>query len=444
MDKQLISIENRKQLLKRLKQILIDNEEAFLQALQEDLGKPRMEGYAAELAALLNEIDYTLKHVNKWAREKIEYDFRIGYVAKITKRPVPYGKVLIISPWNYPLHLALMPAINAIAAGNSCVIKPSEYTPATSRLLKKVIDTHFRDKEISVYLGDARVAKELIAKDFDLIFFTGSTDVGKKVYEQASANLTPVIMELGGKNACILDETAFNVEHIREIVWGKFFNAGQTCIAPDTLYVPETIYDDVIEMVKNVMIEFYGEEPDEDSDFCRMVHDVQFQRVQALLSEGTIVYGGKVDRSKRYISPTVLIDVDRSSDVLRREIFGPVLPIVPYSNLESLLSSDFIHKDALTTYLFTKKMEQIDLLRRKVKGMVSINKTIHHAGSSNVPFGGFGRSGFGAYHGKRGFEAFSFEQTDYRAFNYLPLREKYPPYSKKAYKLMKKLRKWLF
>ena len=444
MDRDVISITRRKQLLQRLKRMLAENETVFLQALQEDLGKPRMEGYASEIAVLLNEIDYMLGRLDKWARPRKKYELKIGYVAQVIKRPVPYGKVLVISPWNYPLQLALLPAVNAIAAGNSCVIKPSEYAPATGELLKKAIHTHFPEKEIGVLTGHAATAQELIASGFDLIIFTGSAQVGRKVYEQAAATLTPAIMELGGKNACILDESAFTKEHIRDIVWGKFLNAGQTCIAPDTLYVPASIYGEVVEMVKEVLVGFYGEAPDAGGDFGRLVNDAHFRRVHALLSQGTLVHGGRADASRRFISPTVLVDVEESSDVMKEEIFGPVLPIAPYADLEGLLASDLIQKDALTTYLFTKKTEQMDLLRRKVKGMVSVNKVIHHAGSSQVPFGGIGSSGFGAYHGEAGFFACSHLQTEYRVFNYKYMNAKYPPYSEKALAWVKRLRKWLF
>ncbi len=444
MDKKAIPIKRRKEILLQLKSILIENEALFLQALQADLGKSQMEGYTSEIAVLLNEIDYMLGRLNKWAKPKKKYEWKIGYITEIIKRPVPYGKVLVISPWNYPLQLALLPTINAIAAGNSCVIKPSEYAPVTSDLLKKMIQLYFKEQEICVFTGDATIAQTLIASGFDLIIFTGSAKVGKKVYEQATAHLTPVIMELGGKNACILDETAFTENNIREIIWGKFLNAGQTCVAPDTFYVPESIYGKVVEMVKKVLIHFYGEASNESEDFGRLGHDAHFQRVQAFLSQGTIAYGGNVDVSRRFISPTILVDLDESSEVMKEEIFGPILPIVPYPSLEWLLASDWIQKDALTTYLFTKKKEQIELLRQKIKGTISVNKVIHHAGSSQVSFGGIGLSGFGAYHGETGFVSCSYMQTDYKAFNFKYLSDKYPPYSEKAFTWVKKLRKWLF
>lgn len=444
MTEEIMSIKKRMQLLQRMKRMLINNEAAFLQALNKDLGKSQVEGYASELAILLNEIDFTLRRFKKWAKEKKAYELKIGYIAKITTRPAPYGRVLIISPWNYPLQNALMPAINAIAAGNTCVIKPSEYAQFTSDIMKEMIQSHFDENELCVVPGDAQVAQKLIAGNFDLIFFTGSSKVGRKVVEQASANWTPVIMELGGKNACIVDESAFSEEHIREIVWGKFFNAGQTCVAPDTLYVPEQIFDQAVEMVKKVIIEFYSEIPEESADFGRIINDDHFKRVKALLDQGTIVHGGGHDQSQRFISPTVMIDIDQSSELSKEEIFSPILPIVPYTDLELLIDSESIRYDALTTYLFTKKSEQIAMIRKKVKGMVSVNKVIHHAGSSRVPYGGIGQSGFGVHHGKAGFTQFSHLQTDYQAYNYKYLREKYPPYSKELLLLLRRLRKWLF
>lgn len=437
------SLLTRKKALQKMKGMLILHEHDFLSALQRDLSKSSFEAYSSEIAVLLNEIDYVCKHLKKWMKLSNSYHLKLGYIETIRKTRAPYGRVLIISPWNYPLQLALMPAISAVAAGNSCVIKPSEFSPATGELLKTLVNKYFSPEQLRVVTGDAETAKKLISLNFNFLFFTGSKKTGKSVYHQAAEHLTPVVMELGGKNACIVDQTAFSEQNMKEIVWGKFLNAGQTCIAPDTLFVHESIYDKTLSTLKRIIVEFYSDRPENSKDFGRIVHRGHFERLIKVMSEGNIVHGGSADLDSLFISPTILTDINSNSLSMGEEIFGPILPVVPYKDLRTLLETGWIQHDSLTTYLFSKSSSHKRLLSQYSNSTISINKVIHHAASRSVAFGGNGKSGFGAYHGKAGFDECSYERTFYKANNYKHIEKKYPPYSEKEFFLMKKLRKLL-
>jgi aldehyde dehydrogenase (NAD+) len=438
------SLESRKEQLLKLKAILLENEEAFIGALQSDLGKPAFEVYSSEIAVLLNEIDYVCKHLWNWMRPVRSRHLKMGYMETINRKRHPHGSVLIIGSWNYPLQLSLMPAIGAIAAGNRCVIKPSEHAPATAQLLKEVMNHAFPPEQLTVVTGGAGTASLLTSSPFDLIFFTGSTQTGKAVAEQAAKHLTPVILELGGKNPCIIDETGFSEAAIRDIVWGKFLNAGQTCIAPDTLFVHQPIYEKMLNEISASISAFYGDRPQASDDYGRICNETHFQKVVEFIGQGDVRDGGKHDRNDLFIAPTVVTDMKPGSSILQEEIFGPVLPVIPYTDLRTLLSSGMIQRDALTGYMFSKDKDGIQLFNEHMQSpTISINQVIHHAASSHIAFGGKGRSGYGAYHGKAGFLAFSYEKTDYRAHYFIRVRGKFPPYSERNMKALRKLRKWL-
>ncbi|WP_421385042.1 aldehyde dehydrogenase family protein [Bacillus salacetis] len=438
------SIEIRKEQLLKLKNILLEHEGAFIDALRFDLGKPAFEAFSSEIAILLNEIDYIYDHLARWMRPDRSRHLKMGYVETINRKRHPFGSVLIIGSWNYPLQLSLMPAIGAIAAGNRCVIKPSEHASATAHLLKEVLNHAFPPEQIIVVTGGAETASLLTSSQFDLIFFTGSSETGKLVAEQAAGQLTPVILELGGKNPCILDETGFSEAAIRDIVWGKFLNAGQTCIAPDTLFVHESIFEKTLFELSASITAFYGERPHENGDYGRICTEAHFQKVVEFIGQGDVSHGGAYDRNDRYIAPTVVTDMEPGSPILHKEIFGPVLPVIPYSDLNTLLSSRMIQRDALTGYMFSKDMNGIRMFKDLMQSpTISINQVIHHAASPQIAFGGKGRSGYGAYHGKAGFQTFSYEKTDYRAHHFIRMRGKFPPYSNRNMKALKKLRKWL-
>ncbi len=436
------STEERKNRLLRLKALLLEHEKDLADALHSDLGKPAFEAFSPEIAVLLNEIDYVRRHLNRWNRQASSRHLKLGCVELLRKKRQPYGSVLIIGSWNYPVQLTLMPVIGAIAGGNSCVVKPSEYAPAAADLLQKMINQAFPPEQIHVVTGDGHTASLLTSAPFDLIFFTGSGRTGKLVADQAAKNLTPVILELGGKNPCIVDETGFSREAIRDIVWGKFLNAGQTCIAPDTLFVHHSVYEQALDEISAVLSAFYGDQPQASEDYGRICTDAHFQKVIAWIGQGTVRHGGAHDRSDRFIAPTVLTDIRPGSPILEEEVFGPVLPVIPYTDLDSLLTGGSLQRDALTGYLFSTDKRRIQRFNEYMRSStVSVNQVIHHAANPHLAFGGVGRSGYGAYHGKSGFLAFSYEKTNIRTYHYLRFPGKFPPYSARNMQALKKLRR---
>lgn len=438
------SNEMRKKRLLKLKHILSEHEQALTDALFSDLGKPAFESFSSELAVLLNEIDYVCKRLSRWNRSTRSRHFKLGYVEVLHKKRQPHGSVLIIGSWNYPVQLTLMPVIGAIAGGNSCVIKPSEYAPATADLLEKIINQAFPPEQVHVVTGDGHIASQLTSAPFDLIFFTGSGQTGKLVASRAAKQLTPVILELGGKNPCILDETGFSKAAVRDIVWGKFLNAGQTCIAPDTLFVHESVYEQTLNEIAVALSAFYGEQPQKSGDFGRICTDVHFQKVVEFIGQGKVWHGGTHDRADRFIAPTVLTDIQPGSPVLTEEIFGPVLPVIPYTDFDRLLFGGVLQRDALTGYLFSTDKHRIQKFASYMRSSTtSVNQVIHHAASPHIAFGGVGKSGYGAYHGKSGFMAFGYEKTSVRTYHYLRFAGKFPPYSERNLQALKKIRKWL-
>ncbi|OWA34169.1 aldehyde dehydrogenase family protein [Saccharibacillus sp. O16] len=438
------SSEIRKKQLLKLKRLLTEREQELADALHADLGKPAFESFSSEIAVLLNEIDYVCKHLAGWNRPQRSRQLKLGVIEVFRKKRQPYGSVLVIGSWNYPIQLTLMPVIGAIAGGNSCVIKPSEYAPASAKLLEEIINQAFPPDQLLVVNGDAQVASRLTSASFDLIFFTGSTRTGRLVADQAAKRLTPTILELGGKNPCILDETGFSSAAVRDIVWGKFLNAGQTCIAPDTLFVHQSIYEQTLSEIAAALSAFYGERPQASRDYGRICTDAHFDKLAEWIGHGTVRFGGEHDRSDRFIAPTVLTDMQPGSPILEEEIFGPVLPVIPYADFETLLSGGDLQCDALTGYLFSTNKLRIqrfdDYMRSST---VSVNQVIHHAASPHIAFGGVGRSGYGAYHGRAGFLAFSYEKTNVRTYHYLRFPGKFPPYSDRNLNALKKLRKRL-
>ncbi|NGZ75080.1 aldehyde dehydrogenase family protein [Saccharibacillus alkalitolerans] len=438
------SSEMRKGQLLKLKTILSEREKELTDALYSDLGKPAFESFSSEIAVLLNEIDYVCKHLSKWNRPGGSLHLKLGCIERLRKKRHPYGSALIIGSWNYPVQLTLMPVIGAIAGGNSCVIKPSEYAPASAELLEEIINQNFPPEQLHVVTGDGQTAALLTSAPFDLIFFTGSGQTGKLVADQAAKQLTPVILELGGKNPCILDETGFSAAAVKDIVWGKFLNAGQTCIAPDTLFVHRSVYEQTLNEISAALSAFYGEQPQASGDYGRICTDAHFEKVVEFIGQGTVRLGGEHDSSERFIAPTVLTDIEPGSPVLREEIFGPVLPVIPYTDLETLLSGDSLQRDALTGYIFSTNKHRIQRFNDYMRSStISVNQVIHHAASPHIAFGGVGQSGYGAYHGKAGFLAFSYEKTNVRTYHYLRFPGKFPPYSDQNLNALKKLRKWL-
>jgi aldehyde dehydrogenase (NAD+) len=424
--------------LKIIKQAILDNEQAIIQALKADLNKPEFETYATEVL-VTKEIDYALKHIQSWIKPKkapVSLDF-FSYSANIY--PEPLGVVLIIGAWNYPFQLIISPLVGALAAGNCAIIKPSELSPHTSSIVAEIITKYFDPKYIAVVEGGVETSQKLLAEKFDHIFFTGSTAVGKIVMAAAAKNLTPVTLELGGKSPCIVD-TEINLEHtVKRIIWGKFINAGQTCIAPNYLLVDKKIKNNLIDSLRKTIKEFYGDNPAISPDYSRIINQKQFDRLVNFLKDGEIVIGGETNSAERYIAPTVINGVSWTDPIMQEEIFGPILPIIEYSEITEAIALINSRPKPLALYLFSQnKNLQKCVLQETTSGGVCINDTVIQVGVSSLPFGGVGDSGIGSYHGKASFDTFSHYKSVLKNSFLLDLNWRYAPYKDKI-SLLKKL-----
>ncbi|MEA5511235.1 aldehyde dehydrogenase [Crocosphaera sp. UHCC 0190] len=422
-------IQFRLEQLKQLKTVINEYETEILHALQKDLRKPDFEGYLAEIRATIAEINYTLKHLIKWVKKRkvslpIEQLPATGWV-----QPQPRGVVLIISPWNYPFSLAIIPLIGAIAAGNCAIIKPSEMTPTTSRIIAEIIERTFDSFYLKVIEGGKKSSQELLGKKFDYIFFTGSPSIGKIVMESAAKYLTPVTLELGGKTPCIV-ETKINLkETAKRITWGKFINAGQTCVAPDYLLVNQQIKTELIKEICQVIKEFYGNDPAQSPDYARIINQHHFERLIPYLNSGKILIGGQINPEDYYISPTVMDQVSAEDPIMKDEIFGPILPVLTYKNIEEAIAFINERPKPLALYLFSNdQKQQQTVLEKTISGGVCINDTIMHLGVPELPFGGVENSGIGSYHGQASFETFSYYRSVLKRSFWLETNLRFPPY----------------
>ncbi|MFN6484362.1 MULTISPECIES: aldehyde dehydrogenase [unclassified Nostoc] len=424
--------------LKNLKQAIIEYERSIVEALQADLHKPELEIYITEIR-VIKEIDYAIKHLNNWTKPKkagVSWDF-FSYSAKIY--PEPLGVVLIIGPWNYPFNLIISPLIGAIAAGNCTIIKPSEIASHTSRIIAEIVAKHFEPAYIAVIEGGVETSQKLLAERFDHIFFTGGTAVGKIIMAAAAKYLTPVTLELGGKSPCIIDSD-INLEHtVRRITWGKFINAGQTCIAPDYLLVNKKIKKDLIHGLEKSLKEFYGDNPANSPDYARIISQKHFDRLVSFLKDGKVIIGGETQPSERYIAPTLIDNVSLDNSVMQEEIFGPILPIIEYTDIAEAIALINSRPKPLALYLFSQnKNLQKRVLQETSSGGVCINDTVMQFGVSSLPFGGVGDSGIGNYHGKASFDTFSHKKSVLQNSFWLDLKWRYAPYQGKL-PLIKKL-----
>lgn len=424
--------------LTTLKQAIIEHEQSIVEALKADLHKPEVETYLTEIS-VIKDIDYAIKHLQNWSKPQkaaVSWDF-FSYSAKIY--PEPLGVVLIIGPWNYPFQLIISPLIGAIAAGNCAIIKPSEIASHTSDVIAKIIAKHFDPAYLAVVEGGVEASQKLLAEKFDHIFFTGGTAVGKIIMAAAAKYLTPVTLELGGKSPCIVD-TDINLEHtVRRITWGKFINAGQTCIAPDYLLVNKTIKKDLIDGLEKSLKEFYGDNPVNSPDYARIISQKHFERLVSFLKDGKVVIGGENQPSERYIAPTLIDNVLLEDSVMQEEIFGPILPIIEYTDIAEAIALINSRPKPLALYLFSQdKNLQKRVLQETSSGGVCINDTVMQVGVSSLPFGGVGDSGIGNYHGKASFDTFSHKKSVLQNSFWLDLKWRYAPYQGKL-PLIKKL-----
>lgn len=432
------SYEFRIEQLKKLKNAIKENEDEFIEALYVDLNKSSVEAFTTEVGFVLSSIDLFIKKLKKWMKPKKVRTplFMIGSKSYIVAEPL--GTVLIIGPYNYPFQLVVEPLIGAIASGNTAIVKPSEYTTATEKLLVKVINSTFDEKYIKVVVGDKEVTSELLTLQFDHIFFTGSTMVGKIVYESAAKKLIPVTLELGGKSPTIVDQTANIKLAARRIVFGKFINAGQTCIAPDYIYVEKSVHD---EFIKALTFEIEMQYPDHEK-LGRIVNQRHFLRLKSLINDKKVIYGHQLDEKTKYISPTLLDQVTWTDSIMQEEIFGPILPILIYEDLDEVIKTLKTKEKPLALYLFSNSQTVMKKVFNEISfGNGSINDTLMQVANPNLPFGGVGQSGIGAYHSKASFDTFSHLKTYTKKTNLFDVKLAYPPYSKTKEKWIRRFLK---
>lgn len=432
-----LPVEFRIQALKKLKESILKNEERVNEAVKKDLGKSPFETYMCETGLVLSEISYMLKHIHSYAREKNVYTPLAQFHSRSYKKPSPYGVTLIMSPWNYPFLLTIDPLVDAIAAGNTAVVKPSAYSPCTSEIIREILNACFDEKYVAVVTGGRAENTCLLHEHFDYIFFTGSQAVGKEVMRCASDYLTPVTLELGGKSPCIVEKSANIKLAARRIVFGKYLNCGQTCVAPDYLYCDRSIKDRLIKEIKKQIQKQYGKHPLERENYGKIVNEKHFERIQKLIDKNKIVWGGNADRKKLKIEPTVMDNATFGDAVMQEEIFGPVLPVLTYDSLDEAIRNINSMPHPLALYLFTSdKTAARKVTSRCGFGGGCINDTIIHLATSEMGFGGFGASGMGSYHGKDGFNTFSHYKSIVDKKTWLDLPMRYQPYKSLHEKLI--------
>jgi aldehyde dehydrogenase (NAD+) len=434
-------LEFRLQNLARLKDAIVQNEAAILKALNDDLSKSTYEGYLSEVGVMLHEIRLASRKLKSWARPRRVRTPLTLWVGSSRIYYEPYGTALIIAPWNYPFLLAVAPLVGSIAAGNCSVLKPSEYAPHTAAILSRIISSNFENSYLAVVEGDAQIGEALLRERFDYIFFTGSVAVAKKVMAAAARHLTPVTLELGGKSPCIVDRDANIEQAARRIVFGKFLNAGQTCIAPDYLLVHKSNIQRLREHIETCIKRFYGNNPRKSPDYARIINQQHFNRLVALLDGSRILCGGQSDPEDLYIAPTLIEDPGWEHPIMREEIFGPILPLLAFDDLAEVVSILNSRPKPLALYVFSNQPQNCQKVIQGVSfGGGCINDTVIHFVNAHLPFGGVGNSGMGRYHGKASFEVFSHQKGILKkSFAYEPpLR--YPPYKNKLGILRKFLR----
>lgn len=435
------SIEVRKNNLKKLYEGIQRFEEEIFQALKLDLNKSVHESFTTEVGYVLKEISFQLKHISSWSKPKRVRTALTHFGSKGKVVPEPYGVTLIIAPWNYPFQLAIAPLVGALAAGNTIVLKPSELTPNVSKVITGMLEELFQEELVAVVEGGVEESTALLKEPFDYIFFTGSVGVGKVVMEAAAKQLTPLTLELGGKSPCIVHKDAKIDVTARRIVWGKFLNAGQTCVAPDYMYVHASVKEQLIEALRHEIEEQYGKEPLHNDNYVRIVSERHFERLCTFLKDGKTVIGGNYKKETLHIEPTVLTNVTWESAVMEDEIFGPILPIIEYDNIEDVIDTIQQHPKPLALYVFSENKG----VQKKVTSNISygggcINDVVYHLATPYLPFGGVGSSGLGSYHGEESFRTFSHYKSILAQSTAFDMKIRYSS-TKSALKFIRKLLK---
>lgn len=433
----------RKETLKKLLYNIQKSEDLIVKALYDDFKKPEFEAVLTETNYVISELKDTIKNIRKWAKPKRVFPSLLNFPSTDYIYKEPYGKVLVIAPWNYPFQLALCPLISAVAAGNRVVLKPSELTPNTSAIIAKIIEKSFHVKHVEVVQGGVEMSNNLLSQRWDYIFFTGSVEVGKIVAKAAAENLTPVTLELGGKNPCIIDESADLKLAAKRIVWGKFINAGQTCIAPDYILIHKNMKINFISFLMEEIINAYGKKMEKSPDFARIINTKNWLRLANMLKSEKIIFGGETDANKFYISPTLIEEPGLDSPVMKEEIFGPILPILSYETESDIKNVVGRYEKPLAFYIFSEnKSFAKKIITTYSFGGGCINDTVVHFSNKRLPFGGVGHSGIGAYHGKLSFDVFTHQKGVVKKGNWIDLPMRYAPYKDKLASI-KRLLDWI-
>lgn len=436
---QTLSIRFRKTMLQQLKKNILKHEKALAEALWLDLHKSYEEAFLTEFSIVLSEINLHIKQLKKWSKPKKVASSKSVFPSKSRIVYEPFGVALIIAPWNYPFQLLFNPLIGAISSGCCAILKPSPYTPQTAKVMETIISETFDPKYITLIQGDRSVNEALLQQKFDFIFFTGSPELGKVVMQAAAENLTPVILELGGKSPCVVDQGANLEIAAKRIAWGKTLNAGQTCVAPDYLLVHQSLKEELLQKIQSYFEQFYGTDPKQSPFFGRIVNKKAFDRLVGLLSKGRVLCGGTYDASERYIAPTIIDEVTPEDTIMQQEIFGPLLPVLTFENIQEVVEFINNRPKPLAFYYFGTNKKAKEIVATTTSGGACINDTIMHLANENLPFGGVGNSGIGKYHGKYSFEAFSNQRAILIAPQNSDFPVRYMPY--KYFTFVKKLLK---
>jgi len=429
----------RKAQLETMITMLEKHQDELSAALKVDLGRGVEEAWLYDIGFTITEVKLMLKNLKKWTAPRKVPTPMVTRPASSMRVPQPLGVVCVIAPWNYPVQLLLIPAAGAIAAGNAVVMKPSEVSSETSRVLAKIVPQYFTDKAVAIVEGGVQETTELLKQKFDHIFYTGNGAVGRVVMRAAAENLTPVTLELGGKSPTIVDASANIAVAARRIAWAKYVNAGQTCVAPDYVLAHKSIANELVEAIRTSITEFYGEDPHASKDYSRVISPKHFSRLTSLISSGKVAIGGQSEQAERYIAPTVLVDVDQNSAVMQEEIFGPILPVLEVGSIDEAIGFVNSRPHPLALYVFAQDNSVNEkVVAETTSGGVTVNGTIMHMTGPYLPFGGIGESGMGAYHGQSGVDVFQHLKPVLKRSTMLDAPLAYPPYTKRKFSILKK------
>ncbi|AVQ40275.1 aldehyde dehydrogenase [Clostridium botulinum] len=418
--------------LKKLKHNIKMNETNIFKALKIDLNKSEFETFITEIGIVYDEINGAIKNIKKWSKSKKVKTSITNFLASSYIYNEPYGVALIMAPWNYPFQLIMAPLVGAISAGNCVLLKPSELAVETEKIIVKIIKETFSDEYIGVVTGGVKESEALLKEKFDYIFYTGGINVGKIVMRAAAEHLTPMTLELGGKSPCIVDKDANIDLAARRIAWGKFLNAGQTCVAPDYLVVHRNIKEKLISSIENYIIEFFGENVFESEEYPRIINERHFKRLEGYLKEGKIISGGKTDISNLYIEPTIIEGINFKNRIMEEEIFGPIFPVIEFEGMDEVIDIIKNNPKPLALYYFSEDKEKQEFIIKNISfGGGCINDTIMHLSTSTLPFGGVGSSGMGSYHGRTSFETFSHKKSILKKSNLVDIKIRYAPFKGK-------------